>query len=85
MLKPHPAPAAAPIVTRAAMTLSSAERARLASRLIASLDGKKEPGVDAAWDAEIKRRVEEVKSGRAKLVPWEKVRSELRRIVRKAR
>jgi putative addiction module component (TIGR02574 family) len=29
--------------------------------------------VEAAWDAEIRRRVEEIEFGRAKLVPWEQV------------
>lgn len=85
MLTPHPDPTTAKTVLRQALGLSSKDRARLATRLIESLDGEKESGVDAAWDAEIKRRMEEVKSGKAKFVSWEKVRAELRRIVRKPR
>lgn len=85
MLNPHPRPATAKAVLQNALGLSSKDRARLASRLIESLDREKEPGVDAAWDAEIKRRMDEVRSGKAKLVPWAKVRAELRRLVRKPR
>jgi putative addiction module component (TIGR02574 family) len=29
--------------------------------------------VDAAWDAEILRRVEDIELGRAELIPWEQV------------
>jgi putative addiction module component (TIGR02574 family) len=31
-------------------------------------------GVQAAWDEEIKRRIEELDSGKAKTIPWEEVR-----------
>jgi putative addiction module component (TIGR02574 family) len=36
--------------------------------------------VDAAWDAEIKRRIAEVESGTAKLIPAEEVFARLRRL-----
>ena len=36
-------------------------------------DGETQEAVDAAWDAEILRRLEDIKLGRAELVPWEQV------------
>ena len=46
-----------------ALRLTTAERAELAAELLASLDGEPEDDVEAAWAAEIQRRVERVKSG----------------------
>jgi len=62
-----------------AMRLSTAERAELAAALLASLDGEPEDDVDAAWAAEIQRRVERVRSGEAKGRPWPEVRERLER------
>ena len=53
-----------------AMRLSTTERAALAAALLASLDGEPEEEVEAAWAAEIQRRVERVRSGKAKGRPW---------------
>ena len=50
-----------------ALKLSAEERAELADRLIASLFEDAE--IEEAWAAEVKRRVTEIESGRAKLVP----------------
>jgi putative addiction module component (TIGR02574 family) len=57
-----------------ALSLSVEEQEALADSLIANLGEKMEPGVAAAWDAEIKRRIEELDSGRVKTIPWEEVR-----------
>ena len=57
-----------------ALSLSVEEQEALADSLIANLGEKMEPGVAAAWDAEIKRRIEELDSGEVKTVPWEEVR-----------
>src|SRR5262245_30809225 len=62
-----------------ALRLTTAERAELAAELLASLDGEPEDDVEAAWAAEIQRRVERVKSGEAKGRPWSKVRERLDR------
>jgi putative addiction module component (TIGR02574 family) len=68
-------------IESAALQLTRPERARLAARLIASLDDEEE--IEAAWDAEIERRVREVDSGEVQLIPgeqvMEKMRSRLRR------
>ncbi len=57
-----------------ALELDEEERQLLAMRLYASLGEAKEPGYDAAWEAEIKRRVEEVERGEVEPVDWEEVR-----------
>ena len=68
-----------------ARTLSLEDRARLAEDLLASLEDGSEPAseVEAAWDHEIRQRVEEVESGTAKLIPAEDVYAETRRIYQK--
>lgn len=57
-----------------ALRLDQAERAALASELLASLDGPEDPDAQAAWEAEIKRRVEAIDAGSMKLEPWDRVR-----------
>ena len=60
----------------AALLLPPEERARLAERLIASLD--RDPEVAAAWDEEIRRRIEELDAGRLESRPAEGVFEEAR-------
>jgi putative addiction module component (TIGR02574 family) len=61
-----------------AMELSSEERGLIASRLTASLDeDPPDESVEAAWADEIKRRVDEIRSGKVKMVPGEEVLSDL--------
>ena len=57
-----------------ALSLTVEEQEALADSLISNLGGKVEEGVLAAWDEEIKRRVADLDSGRAKAVPWTEVR-----------
>ena len=58
--------------------LDEADRADLAHFLIQSLDEGSDPDAEAAWNAELARRAEEIRSGRARGEPAEKVFSELR-------
>jgi putative addiction module component (TIGR02574 family) len=61
-----------------ALALSSEERGLLIDRLVESLDdGPAEEGVEAAWDTEIKSRVDDIRSGRVKTIPGEQVLREL--------
>jgi putative addiction module component (TIGR02574 family) len=61
-----------------ALALSSEERGLLIDRLSASLDDEPaEEGVEAAWDEEIKRRVDDIRSGRVKTIPGEQVLREM--------
>jgi putative addiction module component (TIGR02574 family) len=56
-----------------ALALPDNERAELAGNLIASLDSTVDPDVDAAWQQEVVRRLDEVQSGRVGTVSWEEV------------
>jgi putative addiction module component (TIGR02574 family) len=60
-----------------ALNLSVAERAELAGSLIESLDEADDESVQAAWDAEIVRRMEDLKSGKIKPVSLEEARRRL--------
>lgn len=57
-----------------ALRLGLSERAELATELLASLDGPGDPGAAAAWDAEIKRRVQALDAGTLELEPWDEVK-----------
>jgi len=59
-------------------SLAAADRDRLLRDLLADLDGKKDPGVEAAWLEEAQKRYEEPRSGKVKGVPADEV-------IRKAR
>jgi putative addiction module component (TIGR02574 family) len=55
------------IVEAQALRLTAEERAQLADRLITSLF--EDHDIETAWAEEVERRIEEIESGRAKLVP----------------
>lgn len=57
-----------------ALSLSIEEREALADSLISNLDGKVDEGAQAAWEAEIGKRVAELDSGKAKTTSWAEVR-----------
>ncbi len=65
-----------------ALRLSPRQRALLARRLIASLDQEREPGSATLWAKEAKRRVAELRIGKAKARPavavFRKARAALR-------
>jgi putative addiction module component (TIGR02574 family) len=61
-----------------ALKLSSRERARLAQRLISSLDQEVDIDADELWLREAERRLAEIKSGKVAGIPADKV-------IRKAR
>jgi putative addiction module component (TIGR02574 family) len=60
-----------------ALRLSEEERAALAGELLDSLDTEVDPDAEAAWAAEIRARVADLESGRAKTVPWAEARRRL--------
>lgn len=62
-----------------ALRLELADRAELASELIASLDGPSDPDAAQAWAEEIERRAASLKAGTATIESWEEVK---RRIVK---
>lgn len=65
-----------------ALTLSRQERARLAEELLASLNERPDPGIEAAWAAEIRRRIDEIEFGKAKLVSADEVFDEIRKMLK---
>jgi putative addiction module component (TIGR02574 family) len=65
-------------VLEKALTLSTQERGLLIDRLVESLDeGPAEEGVEEAWEEEIKRRIDDIRSGKVKTIPGEEVRRRL--------
>ncbi|MCC6738258.1 MAG: addiction module protein [Planctomycetia bacterium] len=84
MLKPNPSFSPARLA-REAHRLKPRERASLALRLLASLEPESERDVEDAWEKEIARRVREMESGKAKMVPWSAIRRKLISIERRAR
>ena len=53
-------------------------RAVIAGSLLESLnDAPADEGVEAAWSEEIKRRIEEIDSGKVQMIPYEEVRRRL--------
>ena len=69
-------------LSQRAKTLPPEDRARLAEELLASLEEAPSPKTDAAWDAEIEKRIAEVEAGIAELVPAEEVFSRVRQSLR---
>lgn len=64
-------------VWKEAAELSDKDRAALAGLLIESLEGDPDPDVEAAWAAEIEKRVAELDAGTVESIPWEQVRQRL--------
>jgi putative addiction module component (TIGR02574 family) len=65
-------------VLEKALTLSNQDRGLLIGQLIESLDeGPAEEGVEEAWAKEIKRRLDDIRSGKVKMIPGEEVRRRL--------
>jgi len=59
-----------------ALKLPETERELIVRQLVASLEHH-DPGYDEAYEAEIARRLEDIRSGKVELIPWEVVRKEL--------
>ncbi|MDB2686328.1 addiction module protein [Mariniblastus sp.] len=62
-----------------ALALSDNDRASLAASLLRSLDTEIDPNADKLWDEEIKRRLDEIKSGEVELVSWDEMLSKMKR------
>jgi putative addiction module component (TIGR02574 family) len=69
-----------------AMQLSAQERELLIDQLVESLDAEPaEPGTEEAWAQEIKTRVDEIRSGKVKLIAGEEVEQRIATRMRRAR
>jgi putative addiction module component (TIGR02574 family) len=60
-----------------ALTLPKRDRVELVDELLESLDSAEE--VEAAWTAEIRSRLAELRSGKADVVDWADARAEIHR------
>jgi putative addiction module component (TIGR02574 family) len=67
-------------IETSALRLSEKQRARLASRLLDSLEKHKEIGVEQAWLEEIERRNSELESGEVELIPAKEVMAKARKL-----
>lgn len=72
-------------IIASALRLPREERARVAREIIASLDDPADQNVEAAWLAEVERRLDEVERGTAELVPWDTVRQRVEERLRAVR
>jgi putative addiction module component (TIGR02574 family) len=61
-----------------ALALCESDRAEIAGSLIRSLDAEIDEDADAAWAAEIERRLQAIDRGEVRLIPWDDVMQELR-------
>lgn len=64
-----------------AQALAPEERARLAEELLASL-APQDAAVEAAWDEELRQRIEEVERGIVDLTPADQVYARVRQALR---
>jgi len=65
-------------ILKKALALPPDDRAALAGSLLESLDEHPhDPGIEAPWSEEIKRRIEHVVSGKVQLIPYDELRRRL--------
>ena len=69
-------------ITLKARALPAEDRARLAEELLSTLQENPDPEIEAAWDAEIRRRLADIDSGNAKLIPAAEVFAEVSRMLK---
>lgn len=69
-------------VLEAALALPEDERAQLAEKLVASLDGDVDPDAEAAWGQEIERRLARIEAGQSKTISMDESVARLHRIAR---
>jgi len=67
-------------IFREALSLPESDRAALAASLFHSLDTEIDDDAGEHWDAEIKRRLDEIDNGSVELISWAKVKEELSKI-----
>lgn len=69
-------------ITLKARSLPAEDWVRLAEDLLSSLQEDHDLAIEAAWDTEIRRRLDEVEAGTAKLIPAAEVFAEVRRMLK---
>ena len=71
-------------LSKDALILPPDQRVALAHRLLASVESASEPGAEAAWEAEIVRRIARFDAGESETVPADEVFARLRQIAQGA-
>jgi putative addiction module component (TIGR02574 family) len=61
-------------VIEGALRLPKSARAALAAQLLESLDTEVDDDAEEAWDTEIAKRLDEINSGKVKMIPWSEAR-----------
>ncbi|MFN0151149.1 MAG: addiction module protein [bacterium] len=64
-------------ILKEALKLPPEARAALAGSLLDSLDAVVDEGAEAAWEVEIARRVNELKAGTVRAIPWAEARRQI--------
>jgi len=64
-------------ILKDALALPPEARAAVAGSLLESLDDQIDEGAEATWEAEIARRLNDLDTGKVKLIPWATVRRRL--------
>lgn len=67
-------------LVRKARELPPEQRVRLAEEVLATVQ-ESDADIDAAWEAEIRRRLDEIDSGAVELIPADEVFAEVRRLL----
>ncbi len=70
-------PDLATVLSAQARALPPEQRARLAEELLASLDPH-DTEIDAAWDAEVRHRIDQIELGTVELIPADRAFSQVR-------
>ncbi len=73
-------PATLEALSHDALVLPPDQRVTLAYRLLVSVEPEPEPGADAAWEAEIVRRIARFDAGESQPIPAAEVFARLREI-----
>ena len=68
-------------LSRKALALSPGERVQLAEALLATVQDV-DAEAEAAWDEEIQRRILDIDSGNAKLIPAAEVFADVHRLIK---
>lgn len=68
-------------IESSALSLNNKDRARLASRLLNSLEKRKESHIEKAWIDEAIRRKSEIESGAVNSIPLDKAMEKARKLI----
>ncbi len=53
------------------------EQVAIAETVLSRYEAESQEEIDEAWKVEVRRRIEEIRSGKVKTIPWEEARAKL--------